>query len=86
MGQEEIEGVAVMPVIGVDVGEERPSVDEDCYFATSAASISSMRSEMSSRPLRPAPAARRRRARPPRWSSMASRVSSETVIPRRSAS
>lgn len=59
MGQEEVKGVVMVPVVGVDVGVERSGVDQDRYFATSAARISSMRSEMSSRPLRPAPAARR---------------------------
>ena len=58
MGQEEIKGLVMVPVIGVDVGVERPCVDQDRYLATSAARISSILSEMSSRPLRPAAAAR----------------------------
>jgi hypothetical protein len=66
MLQQELERFGVVPVVGVDVGIERPGVDEEGYRATSAERISSMRSEMSSRPLRPAPAARRRRWRPPR--------------------
>ncbi len=86
MGQQEIEGVMMVTVVGVDVGVKRPGVYEESYLATSATRISSMRSEMSSRPLRPAPAARRRRSFPPRWASMASRVSSETGMPRRLAS
>ncbi len=86
MSPEEVQGFLVVPVIGVDIGVERTSIDDDGYRATSAASISSMRSEMSSRPLLPAPAALNFRARPPRWVSMASRVRSEMVTPRRSAS
>ena len=58
MGQEEFKRLVMVSVVGVDVGVERPGVDQDRYFATSAARISSIRSEMSSRPLRPAPAAR----------------------------
>lgn len=58
MCQEEIKGLVMVPVVGVDVGVERPGVDQDRYLATSAARISSIRSEMSSRPLRPAAAAR----------------------------
>lgn len=57
----------------------------DC--SVSAAMISSMRSEMSVRPLRPAAAAPRRRRGPaPMYASIAVRVSSEIVVPRRSAS
>lgn len=56
----------MMSVVGVDVGVERPGVYQDRYLVTSAARSSSIRSEMSSRPLRPAPAARSRRSRPPR--------------------
>ncbi len=61
MVQQELERFGVVAVVGIDVGVERSRVDEEGYRATSAARISSMRSEMSSRPLRPAPAARRRR-------------------------
>lgn len=58
MAQEELEAVVMVPVVGVDVGIKRPSVDQDRYSTTSTARISSIRSDMSSRPLRPAPAAR----------------------------
>ena len=59
MGEQEVKRLAVVTVVGVDVGIQWSSVDQDGYFATSDARISSIRSEMSSRPLRPAPAARR---------------------------
>lgn len=75
-----------MAVVGIDVGIERSRINQKGYGATSAARISSMRSEMSSRPLRPAAAAPRCRWRPPRWLSIASRVSVDTVTPRLSAS
>jgi hypothetical protein len=67
---------------------QRAGVDGQRDCATSPAMISSIRSEMSCRPLAPAPAARSRRR--PRGASssvsIASRVSSETVTPRRCAS
>ena len=44
-----------MTVIGVDVGIERPGIDHYRYGRTSAARISSIRSEMSCRPLLPCP-------------------------------
>jgi hypothetical protein len=69
MGLEQFECGEVVCVVGVDVCVERSSVDDKGgYRATSAARISSMRSETSLRPLRPAPAApsRRRAAGPPR--------------------
>ncbi len=59
MVQQELERFGVMAVVGIDVGIERSRVDEEGYRVTPAARISSIRSEMSSRPLRPAPAARR---------------------------
>ncbi len=59
MGEQEVKRFAMVAVVGVDVGIQWSSVDQDGYFTTSEARISSMRSEMSSRPLRPAPAARR---------------------------
>ncbi len=69
MRLEKFECGAVMGIVGIDVGVQRPGVDDDRgYRATSAARISSMRSETSLRPLRPAPAApsRRRVDGPPR--------------------
>ncbi len=59
VGEQEFKRLAMVAVVGIDVGVERSGVDQSGYFATSAARISSMRSEMSWRPLRPAPAARR---------------------------
>lgn len=59
VGDQELNRIAMMAVIGVDVRVERSGINQGGYLATSAAKISSMRSEMSSRPLRPAPAARR---------------------------
>lgn len=62
VGLEQFEGGRVVRVIGVDVGVQRSGVDDERgYRATSAARISSMRSETSLRPLCPAPAARSRR-------------------------
>jgi hypothetical protein len=54
----------MMEVVGVDIGVEGAGIDDDGYRSTSAWRISSIRSEMSACPLRPAPAASRRR--PPR--------------------
>lgn len=85
---EKFETFLVMTVVSIDVGEERPGIDDQRDEPNSAARISSMRSEMSERPLDPAPAARRR-LRPavrPRCASMASLVISEIVVPRRCAS
>ena len=59
-------GLHHIAVVGVDVGIQRSRIDENSYRPTSAARISSIRSEISSRPLRPTPAARRRRCWPPR--------------------
>ena len=85
---EQFEALGVVAVVAVDVGVQRAGVDDQCDCATSPAMISSIRSEMSWRPLAPAPAARSRRW--PRGASskvsIASRVSSETVTPRRCAS
>lgn len=62
---EEFQRWPVVGIVSIDVRIERPSVDDQRgYCATSAARISSIRSEMSVRPLRPAPAAPRvRRSR-----------------------
>lgn len=64
---EEIQARFVMGIVGIDVGVQRPRVDEQCrYRCASAARISSMRCETSLRPLRPALAApSRRRPAPP---------------------
>ena len=85
---EQVEASGVVAVVAVDVGVKRTGIDDQGDGCTSAARISSMRSEMSSRPLAAAPAASSRRLPfcAPRNVSIASRVRSDTVLPRRSAS
>jgi hypothetical protein len=82
------EAFAMVTVVCVDIGIERTGVDEQGYRVTSARRISSIRSDTSAVPLRPAPAPIKRRCplRAPRCSSMAFLVNSETVVDRRSAS
>ncbi len=88
MGLEQLQAGGMVPVVAIDVGVEGPGVDDQCDGWTSLARISSIRSEISARPLAPAPAASSLRL--PCWApsrfSIASRVSSDTVLPRRSAS
>lgn len=88
MGFKKLEARPLVLIVSIDVGEERPGVDDQSDEPNSAAKISSIRSEMSVRPLAPAPAARSRLrpARTPRCASMASLVSSEIVVLRRCAS
>ena len=88
MGLEQFEALGVVVVVCVNVGVERACVDEERYRETSLRRIPSMRTETSFEPLRPAAEAInfRRPSPAPRWASMASRVSSDTVEPRRSAS
>jgi len=88
MGLQQLEAFGVMVVIRVDVRVQRTGVNQQSYRRTSARRISSIRTDTSAAPLRPAPAASRRRRprRPPRCSSIASRVTSEMVTPRRCAS
>ena len=64
MRLEECPASRMVTIVSVNVGVERAGVDESAYRRTSAARISSTRSETSSSPLRPNPAARSRR-RPP---------------------
>lgn len=45
----------MVPVVGVDVGVQRPRVDQKGYGFTSACRISSIRSETSGVPLRSGP-------------------------------
>lgn len=69
MGLEKLQRSQMVRVVSVDVGVEGPGVDNNSdYRPTSVARISSMRSETSLLPLRPAPAApsRRRPGGPPR--------------------
>ncbi|HET7386977.1 MAG TPA: hypothetical protein VFJ19_09980 [Nocardioidaceae bacterium] len=62
VGLEQLERGIVVCIVRVDVGVERSGIDDERgYRATSAARISSMRSETSLRPLCPAPAAPSRR-------------------------
>jgi hypothetical protein len=89
MSLQKLQRGVVMGVVGVDVGVERTGVDEDPgYRFASAARISSMLSDTSVLPLRPALAAPRRRGpgEPIRYASRASRLMSEIVTPRRWAS
>jgi hypothetical protein len=88
MGLEKFEARLVVSIVSIDVCEERPGVDDQRDEPNSAARISSIRSEISVRPLAPAPAARSRLrpSRPPRCASIASLVISEMVVPRRCAS
>lgn len=87
VGFEQLQAGRVMGVVGVDVGVEGPGVEDQRDGAISEARISSIRSETSLWPLRPLPAALRRRRSPaPRCCSSAVRVTSAIVTPRRSAS
>jgi hypothetical protein len=61
VGLQELPTRGMVAIVGVDVGEQWARVDEEGYAPTSARRISSILSEMSSRPLCPAPVARRRR-------------------------
>lgn len=87
MRLQQLKARRVVRVVRVDVRVERAGVDDQCDDADSARMISSTRSEMSVRPLRPAAAApSRRREPPPRCASSAVRVMSAMVVPRRCAS
>jgi hypothetical protein len=57
MRLEQLTTGVVMAVVGIDVSVERSGVDEERYRPASLARISSIRTEMSSRPLAPAAAA-----------------------------
>ncbi len=85
---EKLKALGMVAVVCVDVGVQGPGVDQQRYGRTSARRISSIRSDTSERPLAPAPAAisLRRPLWEPRYSSMASLVTSEMVVARRSAS
>lgn len=84
---QQFEARRMVRVVRVDVRIERAGVDDQRDGADSARMISSTRSEMSVRPLRPAAAApSRRRSPPPRCASSALRVISAMVVPRRCAS
>ena len=77
----------VVGVVSVDVGVKRPGVADQRDAGISEARISSIRSETSLQPLRPAAAAPRRRpSPPPRCRSSAVLVTSAIVTPRLAAS
>ncbi len=61
VGLEKVPARGVMLVVGVEKSEQRARVYDDRYGVTSWRRSSSIRSEMSSRPLCPAPADRNRR-------------------------
>jgi hypothetical protein len=88
VGFQQLEAGGMVRVVGVDVRVERAGVDDQRDRADSARMISSTRSEMSLRPLRPAAAAPNLRRDPvvPRCASSAVRVISAIVVPRRCAS
>lgn len=87
MGFEQFPTRRVMSVVCIDVCVQRPRVDDQRDRPASDAMISSIRSEISDLPLRPAAAAPSCRRLPePTCSSIAVRVSAETVMPRRRAS
>jgi hypothetical protein len=87
VGFEQLQAGGVVGVVGVDVGVEGASVEDQRDGAISEARISSIRSETSLWPLRPAAAALSCRRPPaPRCCSSAVRVTSAIVTPRRSAS
>lgn len=76
----------MVSIILIDIRVQGTGIYEKRYRRTSLRKISSMRSDVVLRPLRPALEANSRRPFPPRWVSIASRVRSETVVPRRAAS
>jgi hypothetical protein len=86
MARQQREAGSVVSIVFVDVCVERAGIDDQRDRRASRRKISSIRRAVSRRPLRPAFAAIRRRRPAPRWDSMASRVISDTVVPRRSAS
>lgn len=54
MGLQQLRARLVVLIVGIDVGVERTRVNDDGYGVTSLPKISSIRSEMSCRPLLPA--------------------------------
>lgn len=87
MRLEERQADLVIAIVLVDVCVQGAGVDNQRDRRASRRMISSIRRAVLRRPLRPAFAAiRRRRPRPPKCASMASRVTSAMVVPRRAAS
>lgn len=82
MGLKKCAAPVMVAVIQVNQREERTGVHNEAYLSASSRRISSIRSEMSPWPLFPAPEETNSRLFEwPRWASIASRVSSETVLP-----
>lgn len=87
VGFQQLQAGRMVGIVCVYVGVERAGVDDQRDMASSALMISSTRSEMSLRPLRPAAAAPKRRRLPaPRYATSAARVISAIVTPWRLAS
>lgn len=87
VGFQQLQAGRVVSIVCVYIGVERSGVDDQRDAVISALMISSTRSEVSLRPLRPAAAAPRRRLRPAlRCATSAARVISAIVTPRRWAS
>lgn len=86
MMQQEVETRLVVPIVLIDVRVERTRIDEERYRRASRRRICSIFRAVSRRPLLPALAAISFRRPPPRCDSIASRVTSEIVEPRRAAS
>ena len=85
MALEQPATAGVLGVVGVIGGIQRTGVD-DQRAVSSDRRISSIRWETVLLPLRPGVPRRRPRTRPMRWLSIASRVTSDSDIPRLSAS
>jgi hypothetical protein len=86
MASKQVQARLMILIVLVDVSVEWARVDDQRDRPASLRRISSMRRAVSRRPLRPAFAAIMRLRPAPRWDSMASLVTSDTVVPRRLAS
>jgi len=87
MGFKKLQACFMVVVVRIDVRVKRTGIDDQRDRRASCRMISSMWRAVSRRPLRPAFAAMRfRRALPPTCASIASRVMSAIVLPRRVAS
>jgi hypothetical protein len=51
MGLQQVETAPVVAIVGINIGVQRTCIDDESYDAASIRRISSIRSEMSSRPL-----------------------------------
>jgi hypothetical protein len=87
VGFQQLQAGRMVGIVCVYVGVERAGIDDQRDVASSVLMISSIRSEMSLRPLRPAAAAPKRLRLPaPRYATSAARVISAIVTPWRLAS